>query len=85
VKHKFQKERRRSSQNSKGCFECGNTTHFIADCPKRKKYNYSNNNDYSNKNDYKKKNHFGDKKTKKNIKKTMSQACAASQVKTREV
>jgi hypothetical protein len=66
---KFQKERRRSSQNSRGCFECGNTTHFITDCPKWKKYNYSN------KNDYKKKNRFGDKK-KKNIKKIMSRACA---------
>jgi hypothetical protein len=27
--HKFRKERRRSR---KGCFECGDTTHFIADC-----------------------------------------------------
>jgi hypothetical protein len=32
--HKFRKERRRSPS---GCFECGDTTHFIADCPKRKK------------------------------------------------
>jgi hypothetical protein len=32
--HKFHKERRRSPR---GCFECGDTTHFIADCPKRKK------------------------------------------------
>jgi hypothetical protein len=47
--HKFQKERRRNPRNSRSCFECGDTTHFIADCPKRKKY------DYSNKNDYKKK------------------------------
>jgi hypothetical protein len=71
VMHKFWKERRR---NSWGCFECGNTTHFIADYPKRKKY------DYSNKNDYKKKNHFRDKK-KRNIKKIMSehvQPCATS-------
>jgi hypothetical protein len=82
--HKFRKERRR---NSRGCFECGNTTHFIADCPKRKKYyfsnknvyinknDYNNKNNYNNKNDYKKKNRFGDKKTK-NIKKIMSRACA---------
>jgi hypothetical protein len=68
VMHKFQKERRRNSQSF---FECGNTTHFIADCPKRKKY------DYSNKNNYKKKNHFEDKKKKKNIKKIMSRACVA--------
>jgi hypothetical protein len=64
--HKFRKERRRSPR---GCFECGDTTHFIADCPKRKKldssnkYNYSNRNDY-NKGDNKKKIHFGDKKKK---------------------
>jgi hypothetical protein len=32
--HKFHKERRRSPR---GCFECGDTTHFITDCPKRKK------------------------------------------------
>jgi hypothetical protein len=78
VMHKFQKERRRSSRNSRGCFECGDTIHFIVDCPKRKKYDYSNKNDYRNKNDYnnKKKNHFRDKK-KKNIKKIMSRACAA--------
>jgi hypothetical protein len=42
--HKFRKERRRSPR---GCFECDDTTHFIIDCPKRKKfdsnkYNYTN-------------------------------------------
>jgi hypothetical protein len=37
--HKFRKERRRSPR---GCFECGDTTHFIADYPKRKKLNSSN-------------------------------------------
>jgi hypothetical protein len=31
--HKFHKERRRSPR---GCFECGDTTHFIADCPRGK-------------------------------------------------
>jgi hypothetical protein len=31
--HKFLKERR----SPKGCFECSDTTHFITDCPKRKK------------------------------------------------
>jgi hypothetical protein len=44
--HKFCKERRRSHR---GYFECGDTTHFITDCPKRKKldsnkYNYINQN-----------------------------------------
>jgi hypothetical protein len=33
--HKFHKERKRSPR---GCFECGDTTHFIANCPKRKKF-----------------------------------------------
>jgi hypothetical protein len=47
----FHKERRRSPR---GCFECGDTTHFIVDYPKRKKldsssnkYNYTKQNDYS--------------------------------------
>jgi hypothetical protein len=63
--HRFRKERRRSPR---GCFECGDTTHFIADCPKRKKfdssnkYNYNNENDSSDKGEGKKKYHFGDKK-----------------------
>jgi hypothetical protein len=68
VLHKFRKERRRSTR---GCFECGDTTHFIADCPKRKKldsssnkYDYVKRNDYSKGND-KKKYHSGDKKKKK--------------------
>jgi hypothetical protein len=68
--HKFHKERRRSPR---GCFKCGDTTHFIADCPKRKKldssnrYNCNNNiqNDSSNKGDDKKKYRFRDKKKKK--------------------
>jgi hypothetical protein len=66
--HKFRKERRRSSR---GCFECGETTHFIADCPKRKmfdstkKYKYNNRNDSSDKGNDKKKYRFGDKKKKK--------------------
>jgi hypothetical protein len=79
--HKFYKERRRSPR---GCFECGDTTHFIADCPKRKKldsssnkYNYNNRNDSSDKAESKKKYHFGDKKkNKKRFQKMMSQACA---------
>jgi hypothetical protein len=65
--HKFHKERRRSP---KGCYECGDTTHFIADCPKRKKldsssnkYEYTKQNDYNKVND-KKKFRFGDKKKK---------------------
>jgi hypothetical protein len=45
VLHKFRKERRRSPR---GCFECGDTTHFIADCPKRKKFDSSNKYDNAN-------------------------------------
>jgi hypothetical protein len=37
--HKFHKERRRSPR---GCFECGDTTHFITDCSKRKMLDSSN-------------------------------------------
>jgi hypothetical protein len=77
--HRFRKERRRSLR---GCFECGDTTHFIADCPKRKKFdssnkdNYNNRNDSSDKGEGKKKYRFGDKKKKK-FQKMMSRACAA--------
>jgi hypothetical protein len=73
----FRKERRRSTR---GCFECGDTTHFIVDCSKRKKLDSSSNkydyikwNDYS-KGDDKKKYRFGDKKK---FQKMMSRACAA--------
>jgi hypothetical protein len=79
VLHKFYKESRRSPR---GCFECGDTTHFIADCPKRKKldsssnkYGYTKQNDYS-KSDDKKKYRFRDKKKKKKFQKMMSRACA---------
>jgi hypothetical protein len=43
--HRFHKERRRSPW---GCFECGDTVHFIADCPKRKKLDFSNKYNYNN-------------------------------------
>jgi hypothetical protein len=74
--HRFCKERR----SPRGYFECGDTTHFIADCPKRKKfnssnkYNYNNRNDSSDKGEAKKKYHFGDnkKKKKKKFQKMMS-------------
>jgi hypothetical protein len=63
--HKFHKERRRSPRVY---FECGDTTHFIADYLKRKKldsssskYDYIKWNDYNN-GDEKKKYRFGDKK-----------------------
>jgi hypothetical protein len=79
--HRFCKERRRSPR---GCFECGDTTHFIANCLKRKKfdssnkYNYNNRNDSSDKGEGKKKYRFRykKKKKKKKFQKMMSQACA---------
>jgi hypothetical protein len=46
--HRFHKERRRSPR---GCFECGDTTHFIVDCLKRKKFDSSNKYNYNNRND----------------------------------
>jgi hypothetical protein len=76
--HRFLKERR----SPRGCLECGDTTHFIADCPKRKKfdssnkYDYNNWNDSSNKGEGKKKYRFRDKKKKK-FQKMISRACAA--------
>jgi hypothetical protein len=80
VLYRFRKEMRRSPR---GCFECGDTTHFIADCPKRKKfdssnkYNYNNRNDSSDKGEGKKKYRFRDKKKKKKFQKMMSRVCAA--------
>jgi hypothetical protein len=64
--HKFCKERRRSPR---GYFECGDTTNFIIDCPKRKKLDSSNKYDCTKQNDYskgdnKKKYRFGNKKNK---------------------
>jgi hypothetical protein len=69
--HKFCKE---SWRSPRGWFECDDTTHFIADCPKRKKVDSSNKCDYSKGND-KKKHRFRDKKKK--FQKIMSQVCAA--------
>jgi hypothetical protein len=43
--HKFHEERRRSPTS---CFKCSDTTHFIADCPKRKKLDSSNRYNYTN-------------------------------------
>jgi hypothetical protein len=77
--HKFHKERTRSLR---GCFECDDTTHFIADCQKRKKLDSSNKYDYTNRNDYnksdnKKENRFGDKKKKKRPRLRVLPICAA--------
>jgi hypothetical protein len=79
--HRFCKERRRSPS---GCFKCGDTTHFIVDCPKRKKlnsssnkYNYNNRNDSSDKGEGKKKYCFEDNNNNKKFQKMISQACAA--------
>jgi hypothetical protein len=78
--HKFCKERRRSLR---GCFECGDTTHFITNCPKGKKlnssnkYNYINQNDYSNKGGNKKKNCIRDNNNRKKLQKIMPRACAS--------
>jgi hypothetical protein len=79
--HKFRKEWRRSPR---GCFECDDTTHFITDCPTRKKLDSSNKYDYTKRNDYsngddKKKYRFRDKKKKMMMKfqKMMTRACAA--------
>jgi hypothetical protein len=66
--HKFRKE---MSRSPRGHFECGDTTHFIANCPKRKKFDSSfNKYDYTKRNNYikgndKKKHHFRDNKKKK--------------------
>jgi hypothetical protein len=75
--HKFHKDGWRSP---KDCFECGDTIHFIANYPKRKKIDSSNKYDYTKRNDYskgddKKKYRFGDKKMK--FQKMMFRACAA--------
>jgi hypothetical protein len=76
--HKFRKERRRSLR---GFFKCGNTTHFITNCPKRKKldsnkYDYANQNDYNNMGHNKKENRFGDNNNNKKFQKIMSRSCA---------
>jgi hypothetical protein len=64
--HRFRKERRRSPW---GCFECGDTTHFIADCPKWKKFDSSNKYNYNNRNDSSDK---GEDKKEKKFQKMMS-------------
>jgi hypothetical protein len=44
VLHNFRKERRGSPR---GYIECGDTTHFITNCPRRKKLDSSNKYDYT--------------------------------------
>jgi hypothetical protein len=65
--HRFRKERR----SPRACFERGDITHFITNCPKQ--------NDSSDKCNGKKKYCLGDKKKKKKKKfqKMMSHVCAA--------
>jgi hypothetical protein len=46
--HGFRKGRRRSPRV---CFECDDTTHFITDCPKQKKFDSYNKYNYNNWND----------------------------------
>jgi hypothetical protein len=66
VLHRFHKERRRSSR---GYFECGDTTHFIVDCPKWKKFDSSNKYNHNKRNDSSDK---GEGKKKKKCQKMMS-------------
>jgi hypothetical protein len=47
--HNFRKEGRRSPR---GCFKCGDTTHFIAHYPMQNKFDSSNKYDYINQSDY---------------------------------
>jgi hypothetical protein len=67
-------------RSPRGCFECSDTTHFIADCPKQKKLDFSSNdynwNDSSDKGEGKKKYRFSDKNKKKKFQKMMSRAYA---------
>jgi hypothetical protein len=58
-----------------GFFECSDTTHFIANCLKKKKFDSCNKYDYANQNDFS--NKGDDKKKKKKFQKIMSWACAA--------
>jgi hypothetical protein len=66
--HRFHKERR----SLRGCFECGDTTHFITDCPRQKKFDSFNKHNYNDQND------SSDKgEGKKKFQKIMSRAYAA--------
>jgi hypothetical protein len=80
VLHRFRKERRRSPR---GCFECGDTTHFITDYPKRKKFDSSNKYNYNNgttpatRARVRRSTALGTRRKKKKFQKMMSRACAA--------
>ena len=84
-KYMYNNRRDRKGGNSRGCFECGDSDHYVADCPKKKgKNEYVKRNDYSkkydshNRFDNKKTNHFSRRdKTSRKIKKAIACACVA--------
>ena len=82
----YNNRRNRKDGNFLGCFECGNSDHYVADCPKKKgKNDYVKRNDYNekydsyNRFDKKKKNHYSRReKASRKIKKAITRACVAS-------
>ena len=85
-KRMYNNRRDRKGGNSRGCFECGDSDHYVADCPKKKgKNDYVKRNDYSKKYDShnhfdnKKKNHYSRRdKASRKIKKAIARAYVAA-------